>query len=128
MKKTKKKLIADIILVLSVLLISALCFIIVSLHQSEGSEVVVTIGNEEYGRFPLNIDKKLTITVDDETILQYNVLVIENGKADVTEASCPDGVCVDHMPISKSGETIVCLPNKVVVRIESDKNEVDIAA
>ena len=128
MKKTKKKLIADIILVLSVLLISALCFIIVSFNQSEGSEVVVTIGNEEYGRFPLNIDKNLTITVDDETILQYNVLVIENGKADVTEASCPDGVCVDHMPISKSGETIVCLPNKVVVRIESDKNEVDIAA
>ena len=128
MKIKNKKLIADIILIFSVLLISALCFIIVSFTQNEGAEVVVTIGNEEYGRFPLNIDKKLTITVDDETNLQYNVLVIENGKADVIEASCPDGVCVDHMPISKSGETIVCLPNKVVVRIESDKNEVDIAA
>ncbi|MBE6731541.1 MAG: NusG domain II-containing protein [Ruminococcaceae bacterium] len=128
MKKTKKKLIADIILVLSVLLISALCYIIASFNQSEGSEVVVTVGNEEYGRFPLNIDKKLTITVDDETNLQYNVLVIENGSADIIEASCPDGICEDHLPISKSGETIVCLPNKVVVRIESDKDGVDIAA
>jgi hypothetical protein len=128
MKKTNKKLIADIILIVSVLLISALCCLFVVLNQSEGTEVVVTIGNDEYGRYPLNIDKKITISVDNETVSQYNILVIENGEADVIEASCPDGVCEDHIPISKSGETIVCLPNKVVVRIESDKNEVDIAA
>lgn len=88
----------------------------------------MTIGNEEYGRYPLDSEKIVTITVDNETVSQYNILAIKNGEADIIEASCPDGICVDHIPISKSGETIVCLPNKVVVRIESGNNEVDITA
>lgn len=128
MMKNKKKLIADIILIFSVLVISALCYLLVVLNQSEGACAVVTVGNEEYGRYPLNIDKKITINVDYETKNHYNILVIENGKADITEASCPDGICEDHNPISKNGETIVCLPNKVVVKIEGDGNEVDTAA
>ena len=49
----------------------------------------------------------------------YNLLVIQDGKADVTEASCPDGICVNHRAISKQGQSIVCLPNKVVVEIEN---------
>ena len=128
MQKTKKKLIADIILVLSVLLISALCCLLLVSNRSEGAFAVVTIGNEEYGRYPLDSEKIVTITVDNETVSQYNILAIKNGEADIIEASCPDGICVDHIPISKSGETIVCLPNKVVVRIESGNNEVDITA
>jgi len=47
-----------------------------------------------------------------------NVLVIENGEASIKSATCPDKICVSHRKISKSGETIVCLPNKVVVEIE----------
>lgn len=128
MKIKKKKLIADIILISSVLIISALCYLLVIMNQTEGACVVVTVGNKEYGRYPLNVDKKITISVDYETKTQYNVLVIENGKADITDASCPDGICEDHIPISKNGETIVCLPNKVVIRIEGDGNEVDTAA
>ena len=42
------------------------------------------------------------------------------------EANCPDEICVHHKPISKNGETIVCLPNKVVVVIKNGiEREVD---
>ncbi len=33
------------------------------------------------------------------------------------EADCPDKVCVGMRRISKSGETIVCLPHKLVIAI-----------
>ncbi len=56
-------------------------------------------------------------------------LVIANGQADVTEADCPDHICVKHRPISRAGESIVCLPNRVVVTVENtvtnEINDVD---
>lgn len=49
----------------------------------------------------------------------YNIVTILNGTVSVTEASCKNQVCVQHAPISRSGESIICLPNKLVVRIEA---------
>ena len=46
-----------------------------------------------------------------------NTLVIRDGEADITSASCPDGVCVRHRAVSRDGESIICLPNRVVVTI-----------
>jgi len=46
------------------------------------------------------------------------ILVISDGKASVLEASCPDLVCAHHKPIQNTGETIVCLPNKVIITVE----------
>ena len=51
-----------------------------------------------------------------------NTLVIENGKADMISADCPDKLCVKQHAISSNGETIVCLPNKVVVEIEDGES------
>ncbi len=53
-----------------------------------------------------------------------NVLKIRNGSADMTEADCPDKLCVNQKAISKNGESIICLPNKVVVTIESSEDSV----
>lgn len=44
----------------------------------------------------------------------------EDGKVRVARSTCPDKVCVRTGWISKPGQTIVCLPNKTVVRIEGD--------
>ena len=49
----------------------------------------------------------------------YNVVEIKDGKVSVTEASCKNQVCVRHGAISRTGESIVCLPNRLVVRIEN---------
>lgn len=44
--------------------------------------------------------------------------IVETGKVRVTESTCPDKVCARTGWISRPGQSIVCLPNKVVVRIE----------
>ena len=48
----------------------------------------------------------------------YNTVRIKGGKVSVTEASCKNQVCVKHAAISAAGESIVCLPNRLVVSIE----------
>ena len=48
----------------------------------------------------------------------HNILVIKDGRADMTDADCPDRICVNHRPVSQEGETIVCLPHKVVVEVK----------
>ena len=53
--------------------------------------------------------------------------VIEDGKAKMISADCPDQLCVHQSSIAKSKETIVCLPNKVVVEVQGsgDKKDYD---
>ena len=46
--------------------------------------------------------------------------MIENGMAYVTDADCPDQVCIRMGKISKTGENIVCLPHKLVIQVEGD--------
>lgn len=45
------------------------------------------------------------------------ILVISDGKADMESADCPNQICVHHSAISHTGETIVCLPNRVVIEV-----------
>lgn len=52
---------------------------------------------------------------------QTNHLIIEDGKAFLTEASCPDKLCVRQGTISETGQSIVCLPNRVIVTIVGTK-------
>ena len=80
--------------------------------RENGATAVVTVDGEERYRCSLFIEKEIEI---DDT----NTLVIKDGAADMISADCPDQICVKHAPISNVGETIICLPNKVVVTIES---------
>lgn len=82
--------------------------------QKEAGQVVITVDGKEYKRLELDEDQDLVITgAGGET----NHLIIRNKTADMIQASCPDKVCVHQASISKNGETIVCLPNRVVVSI-----------
>ncbi len=92
-------------------------------NTKDTANVVVTIDGEVYGTYPLSEDRTERIEIPDGS---YNILVISDGYADVTEASCPDLICVKHNHIRYSKESIVCLPNKVVVTVEGgEENEID---
>lgn len=125
LKRMKKN---DIILIGVLAALSLAAYGIIALFSVNGTkdaEAVVLIDGEEYGRYPLNEDitKKIVSTDGDS---DYNILEIRDGKAEITEATCPDKICVKHRPVDKQGESLVCLPNKVVVEIQSgEKSEVD---
>lgn len=85
-------------------------------QATQNAQVVVTIDGEWYAAYPIDTDRIERISLPDGS---YNVLEIKNGKAEISEASCPDGICVKHRAVNKQSQSIVCLPNKVVVEIES---------
>lgn len=82
----------------------------------EGSNIMITVDGKEYGTYSLLEEQTITIG-EGETI---NIIEIKGGKAYMKEASCPDQLCVDQNEISFDKESIICLPNKVVLTVTSD--------
>ncbi len=109
----KKKYLRDIILAVFLILVSAVALLVWQGSAEKGDYAVVTVDGKEIARYSLYEDREVTV----DCIGGKNTLKISKGCADVTEADCPDKVCVDHRSISNKGETIVCLPHKVVVKI-----------
>lgn len=101
----------DFILIAVILIIAGAVFL---LYHKIGKEdtgfVKVTVDGELYGTYSL--EKNQEIEINDT-----NHLLIQNGQADVIWADCPDKICVNQKVISANKESIICLPNQVVVEI-----------
>ena len=107
---------ADLLLLAAALVFGAVLAAVLLL-RSPGGTVQVRVAGAVTAGYPLDVDASYTITgVNGGT----NLLVIEDGAARIEEASCPDGVCVHTGRIRRNGQSIVCLPNQVVVEIVSD--------
>ena len=113
----------DIILIAVILAVTIACILGMRIWQKNNTVgdavAVVTIDGNVYGEYPLSEDLLERIELSDGS---YNVLTIKDGYAKVTEASCPDQICVHHNHISYSGEAIVCLPNKLVVTVKGGED------
>ena len=106
----------DLLLIAALLLVCAVGLVYLFFLRATGDTVRVTVDGEVYGVYPLSQET----TVDIRQGEQHNRLVIRDGKAQVVTATCPDGICVAHAPIFREGESIVCLPNRVVVTVVTD--------
>lgn len=111
------KLRNDIILISAILLAALTVLGILTLAKKPGSAVLVEINGQVTARYPLDKDIRTDIVTEGEHL---NVLVIEDGKAHIESADCPDKLCVKQRAISKAGESIICLPHKLVIRIEGE--------
>jgi hypothetical protein len=83
-----------------------------------GRQAVVTVDGAVYGTYALEEPQRVEISIDGRVA---NVLAIEDGRAHMESADCPDELCVRQGAISKSGQTIVCLPHKLVVEVTGGK-------
>lgn len=111
------------------LLLAALCiwcviFFVQKKGSKEGLTVVVTVDGKEYYSGLLSGEnqhgERREIDIDG-----HNKVVIENGEVWMEEADCPDKLCILQGKISKTGQTIICLPNKTMVTIKGGKSEYD---
>ena len=77
--------------------------------------VVVSRDGVVEERLPLSEDTRLLLK---DASGNENLLVIEGGSVRLEDADCPDRLCVRQGAISRSGESIICLPHKLVITIE----------
>lgn len=115
----KRKIRNTVILAAVILIIAVAGLLFIKLTKTEGSIVVVKIDGVQTAAYPLSENTEVEINTG-ENGENINVLVIEDGKAYISEADCPDGICKDYRPVSYVGETIICLPHKVVVEVVAD--------
>ena len=81
--------------------------------SAEGRQVRITCLGQEYGTYPLEEDAEIRVEQEGHT----NIVSIQNNSVYMKYADCHNQVCVDTGVIHRAGETIVCLPNRVVVEI-----------
>lgn len=111
----------DILLFSGFLLLAFLLFVGYQFFfQKPGSSVEVTIDGKVTKTLPLTQDTTYEIISGEH---QKNILIIKNGSASISDANCPDKLCVHQKKINKKGETLVCLPHKVVVSVISSEEE-----
>lgn len=94
---------------------------------TESAQVVLHIDGQFVDTYPLMIDG--TYDIDDLEKGHYNVLEIKDQVVSMVEANCHDEICVRTRPINKSGQSIVCMPHRVVIEIDGsgqvEESEVD---
>jgi hypothetical protein len=112
---------ADIILACALIVIGLAASYIFSFGQSDGSLVEITCDGELFGSYSLTEDREITVERNNHT----NKVTIKDGTVSMKFSDCSGQDCVQQGNISKSGETIVCLPNKVIVEITGSDREYD---
>ncbi len=103
----------DIFLFLGIILLAVLLAIVFFLFGKSGDTVIIEINGEIIKRLPLSIDKEYLIKSE----YGENLIVIKDGQARITSATCPDKVCV-HMGILSPTNVLTCIPNGVIVYLE----------
>lgn len=114
----------DLIIILFFLILAGI-FYAVSRYGGEeeslGREIVIYSDNKLYER--IKIDEETEKTVEVKSKYGKNTLIIENGGVRIEASDCSDKVCVKEGLASKQGQTLVCLPHKLVVEVVGIKSQ-----
>ncbi len=116
-----KKTRADLIVIAALLLLAGILYLVLNIGRQEGGVAVVRVDGVETERHSLKVDGTFPLNGGS------NILVISDGQAWLSEANCPDLLCVRQGKIHYTGQVITCLPNRLTVTVEGgESNGVDL--
>ncbi len=106
----------DRILLLTAAVIAMILFVINTQQRPENDKVVViTIDGVVTQTFDLSTDVPRYDIVSE---FGHNIMQISNQTVRVTDADCPDKICVHTKSAKNIGDVIVCLPHRLIISIE----------
>lgn len=108
----------EIIFITIILLLSTGWLFLQQRQKVAAGQVIVQLEGEIFGTYTL--EEQQWITIKD-----HNLLEINEGKIRMKEAQCPDQICVKQGWINKEGDSIVCLPNKVIITLKKKEDKLD---
>ncbi|MGL4485134.1 MAG: NusG domain II-containing protein [Anaerovoracaceae bacterium] len=136
MSKYIKK--ADVILIIAIVIITATAFILFTNVNyaeigsgTEGKKVQIIADRKIVGEYSftekelININKKHEIIPIEDCEFQnsYNIVKVSKNAVKMSFAECPDHRCIKQGKISEVGQVIVCLPNKLIIKIVGVEEE-----
>lgn len=104
----------DIILCIVLIAVGITCWLVMWFVLPAGNTADVYIDGKMVQTIDMTVDDAYEFSTDRGS----NTVVVESGKIRVSDADCPDKVCVDMGWKSRRGETITCLPHKLVIEIQ----------
>lgn len=122
MKKALTLYKKEIIMTAALLLAAVFSLVLMNVLKEDGAFAEVTMGGEVIAVYPLSEDGRYTLNE------VGNVIVIEDGAVYMESADCPDKTCVLRGKIRYSGESIVCLPNKLSIVIRGADSGPDLVS
>lgn len=116
---------ADIVLVMAVVAVSVFLIIQSAAGAGDGAdlEVSISVNGKVVQVLPL-VGENRQLTVEGYRGTSY--IEIGGGRVRMEDSACPDKLCVRTGWISRAGDSIVCLPNRVVIEIRSSEGGPDV--
>jgi len=108
----------DKILVVLILALGIISLIALNHVRQPGESVIIEVNGQVVQQLDLNTSQEVTVNGSIGKI----VIKIDQGTARVIHSDCPEKICVKTGKIHRVGEMIVCVPNKVVVKINGKRN------
>lgn len=117
---TKKR---DIVLAAVLLILGITGVLIVKYGLKSGNTADIYIDDKLVQTIDMSVDDEYTFQTDKGS----NMVEVRNGAVSMKSADCPDKVCVRMGTKNRNGETITCLPHKLVIEVHGgQEQEVDI--
>lgn len=116
----------DRILIISIFILSVLLLLFLNcfLFSQPASDVKIEINGKYYAQYSLkNLHEPKQVRI--ETEYGYNLLLLEQGQVTVLESSCKDKLEMNAGTINRAGQQLVCLPNRLVVRLDGKDEQID---
>ena len=101
-------------LITAIFVLSAAAAVIIYTQRSPGRFAEIIQDGVLIRTVDLTVNAEFTI---ENSAGGYNRIQVEDGAVSVIEASCPDKVCIHQGAVSAGPQPIVCLPNKLVIKI-----------
>lgn len=98
--------------------------------EAAEKQVVISVDGKVEGRYTLSENENKSYTIDNK--FGKNTFTITNDGVHMTESSCKDKICMHMGHITEIGDSIICLPNRLIISLESadknnqQENEVDV--
>ena len=103
------------LLVLSIIfLIISLTYIISSFHNTGGDTVLIQVDGKDFLRLSLSENKIIAVPGP----IGVSIIEIKDGRVRMLSSPCPDKLCIKEGYIDKAGQVIICIPNRIVIKIE----------
>ena len=112
----------DFILIGAILVVIIAVLLVIQLTKEDGAYVAVKVNGQEVAQYSLSVNGEYELNGG------TNILRIEDGKAYLIDANCPDHLCVNQGKIWRTGETITCLPNRLTVTVYGAEKSVDLVS
>lgn len=115
----------DAVAIAFVILAALILLLTMTLFRGKAASLraEIRMNGEMIHEMPLGEDAEFTVEG-----VYTNHVSVRNGQVAITESSCPGGDCMHSGWIRENGRSIICLPNRVEIRVVGgapEENEVD---